>query len=95
VKGKWIPAVNSKKTGGRVLRKLYVYLAASLTVLQVLAVLCALEQPAYAYVDPGSGLLAFQILGSTFAAGIFLLRRQLRRLFGGKSAKEGKDEPSK
>jgi hypothetical protein len=43
----------------------------------MLAVLCALAQPAYAYVDPGSGLLALQIISTTFAGMIFLLRRRL------------------
>jgi hypothetical protein len=47
-------------------------------VLQMIAVLCALAQPAYAYVDPGSGLLAMQIISTTFAGMIFLLRRRLR-----------------
>ncbi len=47
-------------------------------VVEMLAVLCALAQPAYAYVDPGSGLLALQIISSTFAGMIFLLRRRVR-----------------
>jgi hypothetical protein len=63
-------------------------------VFQMLAVLCALAQPAYAYIDPGSGLLAFQIISTTFAGMIFMLRRRLRdslwrltRRFGSKSEK--------
>ena len=43
--------------------------------------LVATSQPAYAYVDPGSGLLLFQILGSTFAGMMFLLRKNIRRFF--------------
>jgi hypothetical protein len=42
----------------------------------------ALAQPAYAYVDPGSGLLAFQVLGSTLAGMSFLLRKRIRQFFG-------------
>ena len=62
-------------------------------VLQIVAVLCALAQPAYAYVDPGSGLLAFQIISTTFAGMIFMLRRRLRavlRLMTGQSGLKGK-----
>jgi len=51
--------------------------------LQILAVLGALEQPAYAYVDPGSGLLALQILSTTFAGFIFILRRRVHQFFRG------------
>lgn len=65
------------------LRKLYVTLAFSLIVLQTLAVLGAVEKPAYAYVDPGSGLLAFQILSTTFAGFIFILRRRVHTFFKG------------
>lgn len=60
---------------------LYGILAFLLLVVQVMAVLCAFTKPAYAYVDPGSGLLAFQILSSTFAGAIFMVRKRLRNLF--------------
>jgi hypothetical protein len=60
------------------LRRLYVALTLTLMVFQTVAVLSTLAQPAYAYVDPGSGLLALQIISSTFAGMIFLLRRRLR-----------------
>jgi len=62
--------------------KLLAVLAISLMVLQMLAVLCALAQPAYAYADPGSGLLAIQFMSTTFAGIVFMLRRRLRQLFG-------------
>ena len=61
---------------------LFAIFTTSLIVLQMLAVLCALAQPAYAYADPGSGLLALQIMSTTFAGLIFMLRRRLRQLFG-------------
>jgi hypothetical protein len=48
---------------------------------QVLAVLCALAQPAYAYADPGAGLLALQLISTTFAGIIFMIRKRLRRFF--------------
>jgi hypothetical protein len=34
-----------------------------------------------AYVDPGAGLLAFQILGASIMGGYYLLRRKLQSLF--------------
>jgi hypothetical protein len=51
-----------------------------LAAVELLAVLIALVQPAYAYVDPGAGLFAFQIVASTFAGMIFIVRRRLRIL---------------
>jgi hypothetical protein len=48
--------------------------------LQTVAVLCALAQPAYAYVDPGAGLFAAQLIGTSIAGLIFLIRRRLRRI---------------
>ena len=46
--------------------------------LSILAI--AFEQCAYAYIDPGSGLLICQMGGSMLAGAIFVLRRKLRRL---------------
>jgi hypothetical protein len=63
------------------MRYLYAGLDFSLTVFSMLAVLCALAQPAYAYVDPGSGLFAFQIVSTTIAGMIFMLRKRLHGLF--------------
>lgn len=40
------------------------------------------EQAAQAYVDPGAGLLAFQMLAASIVGGFYLLRRKLRALFG-------------
>jgi hypothetical protein len=53
-----------------------------LLVLQGLSIAVALERPAYGYVDPGSGLLLFQIGGSMFAGAIFFLRTRIRKFFG-------------
>jgi hypothetical protein len=62
--------------------------------LWLLVVLNSTAQPAYAYVDPGSGLLLFQIIGSTFAGISFLLRKRIREFFlrfGGKPTKGDDD----
>lgn len=38
--------------------------------------------PAYAYVDPGTGLFMAQMVGSTFAGMMFLARKRIRQFFG-------------
>jgi hypothetical protein len=62
------------------LRRLYVICNILLLGCQAVAVLCVIAQPAYAYVDPGSGLFAVQLIGTTIAGAIFLIRRRLRRI---------------
>jgi O-antigen/teichoic acid export membrane protein len=39
------------------------------------------EQPAYAYADPGTGLLAIQAVGSAIVASGWYLRRKIYALF--------------
>jgi hypothetical protein len=74
---------------------LYAAINLSFTTLLILAVLCALAQPARAYVDPGSGLLAVQIISTTFAGMIFMLRRRVQAFFRSMTihfgSKSGKD----
>jgi len=53
----------------------------ALGMLQIAAVICAFERPAHAYVDPGSGYMLLQVIGSMFAGAIFYLRHRLRRFF--------------
>jgi hypothetical protein len=48
----------------------------------------ASERSAYAYVDPGTGLLALQAIGASLAAIGFAIRRKIYALFRSK-----KDEP--
>jgi hypothetical protein len=64
------------------------YVIATLVVL-----LNSVAQPAYAYVDPGSGLLLLQILGSTIAGMSFFLRKKILSLikYFGKSSTTGGD----
>jgi hypothetical protein len=47
---------------------------------QALAIIVALDKEAYGYVDPGSGLLVFQVGGSMVAGAIFCLRNRIRKL---------------
>jgi hypothetical protein len=50
-------------------------------ILVVICLLSALEQPAHAYADPGSGLLLFQVGSSMVAGALFFLRTRIRKLF--------------
>ena len=54
----------------------------------------AFEQRAYAYIDPGSGLLICQMGGSILAGALFVLRRRLRRLLGRERLMEVRVSPS-
>jgi hypothetical protein len=50
--------------------------------LQVLIFLISAVKPAHAYVDPGSGLLVFQVGGSMLAGALFVMRTKIRKLLG-------------
>ena len=52
-----------------------------LAVAQVAALAFAFQRPAYAYADPGSGLLFLQVAGSMAAGALFIVRSKLRRFF--------------
>jgi len=52
-----------------------------LSVVEVAGLVVMTQQSARAYVDPGSGFLAFQMVGASLAGAAFVLRRRLRRLF--------------
>ncbi len=47
-----------------------------------ICLLAATERRALAYVDPGSGLLALQSIGSVAAAAAYFMRRRIMALFG-------------
>jgi O-antigen/teichoic acid export membrane protein len=50
-------------------------------VLIVVGATLLFERPAYAYADPGTGLLAIQAVGSALVAGGWYLRRKIYTLF--------------
>lgn len=52
-----------------------------MVVVWLFAVICVVAQPAYAYVDPGSGLFLVQIIGTTFVGATFLIRKRVRQVF--------------
>jgi hypothetical protein len=49
---------------------------------EIVALLFAFEQPAHAYVDPGSGFVFLQVAGSMAAGALFYLRHQVKKLLG-------------
>lgn len=59
-----------------------------------LGILLAAEKPAYGYIDPGSGLLAIQALGSMLVAAGWYLRRKIYRLFHRGKAADTPAEPA-
>jgi hypothetical protein len=56
----------------------------SLGLFTCLCLLIASERRAFAYVDPGSGLLALQSIASVMAAFGYFMRRRIMLLFGRK-----------
>jgi len=63
-----------------------------LGLLQIVVFLAAVAKPAHAYVDPGSGLLAFQVGGSMLAGALFVLRSKIRKLFGRRNTTKSETE---
>jgi hypothetical protein len=59
-------------------------ISVSLMVFFCFCLMLATERRAMAYVDPGSGLLALQSIGSMLAAAAFFLRRRIMGLFNKK-----------
>ncbi len=63
------------------MRHFYRTLLVLLTVAQFIALAAAFQKPAYAYADPGSGLLFLQVAGSMLAGALFIVRSKLSKLF--------------
>ena len=59
-------------------------ISVSLTIFFCACLMLASERRAMAYVDPGSGLLALQSIGSMLAAAGFFMRRRIIGLFNKK-----------
>ncbi|MFP5232193.1 MAG: hypothetical protein ACLGQX_06130 [Acidobacteriota bacterium] len=51
------------------------------TVAMGLCLCLSLERRAYAYIDPGSGLLMLQALGAVFTGFLYAVRKRIRALF--------------
>ena len=54
----------------------------------------ALEHRAYAYVDPGSGLLLFQSLSAVLTGGLFFFRKRLKSLMSRSKIEKAASEQS-
>jgi hypothetical protein len=52
-----------------------------LTIAMLFCLSISLERRAYAYVDPGSGLLILQGIGTVVTGILFTLRRRIKMLF--------------
>jgi FtsH-binding integral membrane protein len=63
------------------MRKVREIVDAALVCFCLILWLGANARPAHAYADPGTGLMAIQILGSTLAGFLFLIRRRVFDLF--------------
>ncbi len=57
------------------------FVSISLAIVLCFCMLIATERQAFAYVDPGSGMLALQSIASVMAASVYFLRRRIRLLF--------------
>jgi hypothetical protein len=68
-------------TGVPQVRHFYRTLLVLLAVAQFIALAAAFQKPAYAYADPGSGLLFLQVAGSMLAGALFIVRSKLSKLF--------------
>jgi hypothetical protein len=53
----------------------------TLVTLSLVLWLCTSAKPLYAYADPGTGLMAIQILGATIAGFLFFIRKRIVELF--------------
>jgi len=60
------------------------FLSISLAGFCCLCLLMATEHRAYAYIDPGSGLLAIQSMFAALGAAGYFLRRRIAAIFGRK-----------
>lgn len=63
------------------MRFLFRALLVLLAITQFITLAIAFQKPAYAYADPGSGLLFLQVAGSMAAGALFIVRSKLRKFF--------------
>ena len=72
-------------SGSSIRRRRVLLLA--VTIVQFVGALSIAERHAYAYIDPGPGLFALQMLGASIVGGIYFLRHKLRSLVAGQPGK--------
>jgi hypothetical protein len=59
----------------------------------IVCLVLAFERPAYAYVDPGSGLFMLQGISSAFLGVLYVIRRKLKLARGPKAVASGVPKP--
>jgi hypothetical protein len=67
--------------------------SAMLAIFSCLCLMVATERRAYAYVDPGSGVMALQAMASVMAAAAYFLRTKIKALFTRDKAKKPVKRP--
>jgi hypothetical protein len=75
--GAAVPEFVKRPSSSRRVLQLFFFL---LSAVQVAALFVALERPAQAYVDPGSGFVLLQVAGSMFAGAVYYMRHRLKRI---------------
>jgi hypothetical protein len=63
------------------------FISFSLAIFITLCMMVGSERRAWAYVDPGTGLIALQTLASVAAAYAYYVRRKIAKFFSGKKKK--------
>jgi hypothetical protein len=76
--------LRDEKPNKKVHHRAWTWLCGILAVGQIAGLILLTENPARAYVDPGSSLLTLQILGASAAGGLYMLRQKLRKVLTGK-----------
>jgi hypothetical protein len=70
------------------------FISISLAVFCCVCLLISTERSAYAYIDPGSGMMALQTITAGLAAAGYFMRRKISALFGRKKPAESVVLPS-
>ena len=68
------------------------FASALFALLLLISVMVASEPRAFAYVDPGSGLVIYQTVGALATAGLFWFRRRFKSLFTRNTSTPAKPE---
>jgi hypothetical protein len=71
------------------------FFSVSLAIFSFLCLVVATERRAYAYVDPGSSVMALQAAASALAAAGFFLRNRIKALFTRKKSEQSDPSQSK
>jgi len=66
----------------------------AVTCAMLLCLFVCFERPAYAYIDPGSGLFLIQGISSAALGILYFMRRRIKALFGKKEAQSTSDGDS-